>query len=258
MSVIFKKDDVLIINRKLTIILGLNDAVVLQQIAYWLEGDKAGIEHDGRRWIYNTHEQWAEQFPFWSIETVRRSLASLQKQGLIIVRRLNAASRDQTNYYSIDHAVADQLQLVKMTNSEVVKLTSSISSNRPPVTDRTETTTKTTELTVSNDVEIAFETFWSAGMVKTAKKKALSAFTSCVKRSGLTAPEFGAKLAADVKMRIEAGQFGFDKLHPTSYLNGERWNDAAPRPSQRTSKPSSHAGFGQKNYSEGINDDGSF
>lgn len=74
----------------------------------------------------------------------------------------------------------------------------------------------------------AFEVFWSAGMVKTGKKKAFTVFASLVKRDKVEPKAFAEKLAADVKARIEAEQFGFDKLHPTTYLNQERWNDDLP------------------------------
>ena len=151
MSILLSKKDILVVNAKLAAIIGLNDAIVLQQLAYWLEETSAGIEHDGVRWIYNTHPQWLEQFPFWSIETVKRAFASLQKRGLIIVKQLAASTRNQTNHYTIDYAGVDLLHEVKLTScigstcatpsgqfdpSHQVKLT--------PSTVKTETTTETT------------------------------------------------------------------------------------------------------------------
>ncbi|MGS6422161.1 conserved phage C-terminal domain-containing protein, partial [Enterobacter hormaechei] len=46
--------------------IGLNEAIALQQVNYWLKETTSGLERDGVRWIYNTNEQWVEQFPFWS------------------------------------------------------------------------------------------------------------------------------------------------------------------------------------------------
>ena len=37
-------------------------------------------------------------------------------------------------------------------------------------------------------------------------------------------------LINDVQQRLSANQFGFDKMHPTTYLNGERWNDDIQTP----------------------------
>jgi len=76
-----------------------------------------------------------------------------------------------------------------------------------------------------------FEIFWTAGMVKNNKKKALSLFKSLSGKNGGSLI-FARKLADDVRYRIDAGQMGFDSLHPTTYLNNERWNDALPIPKQ--------------------------
>lgn len=75
----------LVISPELACWIGLNEAIVLQQICYWLEDTTAGVDHDGRRWVYNTIEDWNEQFPWWSSDTVKRALTSLKKSGLIYV-----------------------------------------------------------------------------------------------------------------------------------------------------------------------------
>ena len=64
---------------RLAAVIGENDAIMLQQLHYWL--DVAGHEYDGRRWIYNSYNEWAAQLPFWSRETVRRTLGRLRASG---------------------------------------------------------------------------------------------------------------------------------------------------------------------------------
>ena len=81
---------------------GLNEAIALQQISYWVTETESGIEFEGRRWIYNTYPNWVKQFPFWSEETVKRTMISLRKQGLILVAQLNKAKHDRTNYYTVN------------------------------------------------------------------------------------------------------------------------------------------------------------
>lgn len=89
-----------------------------------------------------------------------------------------------------------------------------------------------------DDTEQAFETYWQAGMVKQNKKKALSLFTAYVKREKLCPNEFAEKLAVDVRARIAAEQMGFDRLHPTTYLANERWEDqVVTNTAQVASKP---------------------
>ncbi|WP_215846360.1 conserved phage C-terminal domain-containing protein [Candidatus Pantoea bituminis] len=94
----------LVISPMLAERIGLNEAIVLQQICYWLEDTNSGVDHEGKRWVYNTIDEWTEQFPFWSTDTVKRSLTSLKKRGLIDVKQLNKKQHDRTNFYSINHA----------------------------------------------------------------------------------------------------------------------------------------------------------
>jgi len=82
-------------------------------------------------------------------------------------------------------------------------------------------------------VDLAFENiFWGAGLRKDAKVKARTAFRTKFrdwkKTTRGTPAEFAGMLAADIRLRVQAKQMGIDKLLPTSYLNGERWNDEKP------------------------------
>ena len=90
----------------------------------------------------------------------------------------------------------------------------------------------------------AFESiFWLAGMHKTGKKNAKSAFRTQYQEwrraNGGTPGQFAEFLAGDIASRI-GKQFGFDKLHPTTYLNGKRWEDEKPsaEPDSSGQKPS--------------------
>ncbi len=86
------------------------------------------------------------------------------------------------------------------------------------------------------------EIFWCAGMRKAGKKNAASAFRPQFrewrKTTRGTASEFATMLAEDIACR-NGKQFGFDRLLPSSYLNGQRWNDEKPETIQPQSKPSS-------------------
>ncbi|EHC1064044.1 replication protein [Salmonella enterica subsp. enterica serovar Chomedey] len=93
------------------------------------------------------------------------------------------------------------------------------------------------------ETDKAFEKiFWCAGMRKAGKKNAASAFRTQFrewrKTTMGTASEFATMLAEDIACR-NGKQFGFDRLLPSSYLNGQRWNDEKPETIQPQSKPSS-------------------
>lgn len=69
-----------------------------------------------------------------------------------------------------------------------------------------------------------FQRFYNAGMRKMKPKQTRILFNRLLKKS--KDPEaFTTKLIEDVQNRLRIKQFGFDKLHPTTYLNGERWDD---------------------------------
>ncbi|CAM3404873.1 transcriptional regulator [Rouxiella silvae] len=129
--------------------IGLNEAIVIQQICYWLQDTNSGVEHSGKKWVYNSIESWNEQFPFWSHDTVKRTLTSLKKLGLVDARQLNKSKHDRTNFYSInwnsallcDEGNLHPSKRAKTTLSIRAKSPSSIGANS---TDLTETTTEIT------------------------------------------------------------------------------------------------------------------
>jgi len=94
--------------------LGLNEAIVLQQIHYWLNqysGAKDASHYiNGRWWVYNTAEQWQENFPFWSIRTVQRILQTLRNRGLVLVDNHNKHAYDRTLWYTINYEAVDKLE----------------------------------------------------------------------------------------------------------------------------------------------------
>ena len=77
-----------------------------------------------------------------------------------------------------------------------------------------------------------FDRFWNAGMTKQSKQAALKAFTKQHKESKQEIIAFTDYLINDVQQRLIANVFGFDKMHPTTYLNQQRWHDDIVKPAQ--------------------------
>lgn len=99
----------------LAVKVGLNEAIILQQIGYWLENPNAGVAIDGYKWVYNSVDQWNEQFPFWSANTIRRAINNLRKDGYLIAKKLSDDLRNNTLYYRIDNdKLNDDLGIPKM------------------------------------------------------------------------------------------------------------------------------------------------
>ena len=93
--------------------IGLNEAIVLQQVHYWLQinakKQSGSHYHEGRYWTYNTAAEWAETFPFWGESTVRRIFASLEKSGIFLKGFFNEKSSDRTKWTSIDYDCLDRI-----------------------------------------------------------------------------------------------------------------------------------------------------
>ncbi|MFX2674631.1 conserved phage C-terminal domain-containing protein [Enterobacter hormaechei] len=120
----------IVINPDLAYSIGLNEAIALQQVNYWLKETTSGLERDGVRWIYNTNEQWLEQFPFWSESTLKRTLTRLKNLGVLKVEQLNKSQRDMTNYYTINYE-SELLDEVKVTKSKSSNCTLPSGQNEP-------------------------------------------------------------------------------------------------------------------------------
>ncbi|MCX4178444.1 conserved phage C-terminal domain-containing protein [Enterobacter sp. HSTU-ASh6] len=120
----------IVINPDLAYSIGLNEAIALQQVNYWLKETTSGLERDGVRWIYNTTEQWLEQFPFWSESTLKRTFTRLKQLGVLKVEQLNKSQRDMTNYYTINYE-SELLDEVKVTKSKSSKCTLPSGQNEP-------------------------------------------------------------------------------------------------------------------------------
>ncbi len=95
-------DQPLVVLPKLACVLGLNEAIIIQQVHYWLK--KSDKNYDGHLWTFNTLEQWNQQFPFWSISTLKRAISNLRKPELLIATdKYNDLKIDKTLWYSIDY-----------------------------------------------------------------------------------------------------------------------------------------------------------
>ncbi|MDP9440296.1 MAG: hypothetical protein M3P49_16420 [Actinomycetota bacterium] len=97
----------------LAVAIGLNEAMFVQQLHYWHKRKEEARDtryfRDGRWWNYNTYEEWQEQFPFWSVETVKRVVRSAEKAGYVVsTSGYNERKGDQTKWYAIDHEALDR------------------------------------------------------------------------------------------------------------------------------------------------------
>jgi hypothetical protein len=103
----------LVILPQLAVKIGLNEAIVLQQIHYWLQSaqtaKRANFFKKGHWWVCFSFPEWATQFPFWSEKTVKRTFSILESKGLIVGEQLSDNTWDRTNWYRVDYDQYERL-----------------------------------------------------------------------------------------------------------------------------------------------------
>lgn len=137
---------------KLAELIGLNEAIVLQQIHYWLNNSKH--KYDGKTWIFNSYPEWQKQFPFWSLITIKRTIYSLEKQKLLLIGNYNKAKFDKTKWYSINYQTIEGMIRPSYQNdtTSVSKRDDGVYQNDTTNTiDYTETTSETTNNILSGN-----------------------------------------------------------------------------------------------------------
>jgi hypothetical protein len=90
-------------------IVGLNEAIVLQRIHYWVNPDVNCNYFEGRYWIPGT--LLVREFNYWGFKDVRRIMEILEDKGLLIGSAKPV--RFKTKYYTIDYESLNQLMVHK-------------------------------------------------------------------------------------------------------------------------------------------------
>lgn len=106
----------LLVSPTLARLVGLEEAIFLQQIHYWIEIKKNSPDRyqdsfkDGYWWVFNSVADWQEQMPFLGCErTIKRLISNLVDNALIVKGQYNKSSFDRTSWYRINYNRLDQL-----------------------------------------------------------------------------------------------------------------------------------------------------
>lgn len=78
---------------------GIDEAIFLEELRRWIKHNKVQKrnEKEGKTWVYNTREQWAEAidiFPEWKIKKI---VASLREQGVIETKQFGGSDGNKFN-----------------------------------------------------------------------------------------------------------------------------------------------------------------
>ncbi|MBN6067449.1 hypothetical protein HYE54_12380 [Aggregatibacter actinomycetemcomitans] len=253
-------------------------AAVLSQLVFW---SSKGKRSDGYFW--KSYEDIANELCEDEItaEQVRYSVKKLKSLlpdcFFVEVKRANGIT---TNHYRFEQLIfLEKLQNLKNgkfpdtvnwkipnrenSHSGMGKFPDTVNGKIPvPVTDPNQILTTYTKKNIQKksallDFKPHFEKFWAAGMRKIGKPQALKSFKSAYESYNAEYPtsldDFTQMLVDDVIKRNGLVQFGFDKLHPATYLNNWRWLDEYPQSNNKTTeKPSAHNNFSERDYGEQV------
>ncbi|MCG6601298.1 hypothetical protein [Acinetobacter baumannii] len=130
MSKLLINESPLQVQPSLAMAIGLNEAIFLQQLHYWLGASK--FKRNDRVWVYNTYPEWLLQLKYMSLATLKRTIKSLKEQKLILVERFDKAKSNQVNFYAIDYdilAIVEENITQALDSIDKLKMSQSISSN---------------------------------------------------------------------------------------------------------------------------------
>lgn len=102
----------------LAVALGINKAVVFQQLHFLINGQKVARNKynfvDNRWWVYNSYPEWKRDFfPWLSVYTLKGIFSELEKQEKVILSQQGVKNKsDRRKWYTIDYPAWDNFWLV--------------------------------------------------------------------------------------------------------------------------------------------------
>jgi hypothetical protein len=119
---------------------GLDEAIMLQNLKFWIAKNKANEKHmhDKHTWTYNSIVSFKRLFPFWTENQIRRVLKNLIDQKIIITGNYNQVRYDRTLWYAFENEeifIKDNNSICEKIEMENGNSTNGIIKNLEPIPD---------------------------------------------------------------------------------------------------------------------------
>lgn len=103
----------LVIDPLLAVSVGLHEAIIIQQVHYWLSKNQNNRNNirEGRVWVYNSYKDWKRDLIFMSEAQIQRAFLSLEKQKIIISSKFDKREWSHKKWYTIDYVTLSKLQV---------------------------------------------------------------------------------------------------------------------------------------------------
>lgn len=104
--------------RSLACVVGLEKAIVIQQM-YFLLTRTPCKEQRGEKWVSYTYSEWkSRQFPFWSERTIERLFESLETMQIVLSCQPDGFVR--TKYYRLNHGMINLMLKGKIDSQSAI------------------------------------------------------------------------------------------------------------------------------------------
>lgn len=210
---------------------GVNAAIILANIAFWVAKNEANGEHfhDGYYWTYNSVSAYSEMFPYLTEKQIRTALETLRAENIIIAGNYNSDKRDRTLWYALTEKGRC---ICRIGNSDLPQKADSFApeGNSYSSNNNILNTTTDSKPDINADTEAqkttdeTFEEFWAAYPRKDGKKVARQKWNRLKPDE-----ETRKKILADIERRKRSPEWlkenGRFIPMPSTYLNQQRWED---------------------------------
>lgn len=229
---------------------GVNEAVFLHALAFWVAKNQANGKHlhDGRTWTYNTRAAWVKLFPFWTAKQIRRITDHLVEEKAVLTGNFSEDKADRTLWYALADPILEVYSLLAPTicpNGQMhlperaQPIAQTGNCNKETVTNQLYIPPTPQGGNESDVLDMLFERFWKAYPPRNGKR--------CGKAQAYKA---WAKLKPDLPTcRLMAAALESDKQSDewqrengryipmaSTWLNGRRWEDEPVEPEQPADK----------------------
>jgi len=92
-----------IFEHNIAALIGVDAAILFNQIKYWISKCGREIKNEKGKWIYNSLLQWNKQFSYWSMYKIRKTIKLLEDLKLIKSTKANSKKWNHTKWYTVDY-----------------------------------------------------------------------------------------------------------------------------------------------------------
>lgn len=217
-------------NIELASSIGVEKAIIMCNLEFWLDWSKANNRnvHEGYHWTFNSASAFASLFPYWTANKIQKTLKRMEDDGLIITGSFNKKGYDRTKWYTTSEYAIQPNGLMQSADS--LNAISQMAEPIPNINPNINTNVITKDIALKETSAIdnyqdGFVIFYNAGLRKKDPKGTAAKFKALAKKMKADPIELAELLKTNIQARLASKEFGFDRLHPSTYLNKERWND---------------------------------